>query len=437
MNSTTPVVIGAKGQTVCRPPTWTDVLAFYAFNYGLHVFTMLSAPGSTPLNDLVTAVLALFMPFTGILTALRVIFNRWERGTLDDLHTAHRAGALCMAVLPVDAKNASRLEQHSLGPNRALTAYISSYILDPRATHVHGQYPPTNLPTSPLPDYGNETPPPVLCQLLRVPKTFTISPPRNSGSTPLRLTYNYSILKGVAGIIQVVNGSLGLYRASQRQFSKFGYASYSLTVIPYILMSFLNLLATISEPQYPSMFLVIYRGVEQQSQVPIDISATAPTTGLQSTDGTAPERSEITPSVSSHQSADPAKAADELEAHIIGAVGEAYGDLSTPSAAPAGRTSRWGVSIGGFCCLALTYVIILLLTGFSAGQSTQSQRAWLMSWLVCSQVHGLLFYVDCRGARSGSGWKRLRYSLMAGSTAVGGFVVVAGMIMQDEVCSVI
>lgn len=91
------VIFGKKGQTVCIPTTWTDIAKFFAFNYGLHVFTVISAPGSGGIQTVITCIFALLMPFTGVLTALEVIF-RWRPKRLDDLHTAHRAGALCMLV---------------------------------------------------------------------------------------------------------------------------------------------------------------------------------------------------------------------------------------------------------------------------------------------------------------------------------------------------
>lgn len=108
MDSPPTVIIGTKGEMVCWPATFADIARFFAFNYGLHVFTMISAPGSGVINNIVTAIITLFMPFSGILLALRVISDRFKRGFLDDLHTAHRAGALCMAVphLPISARAA-------------------------------------------------------------------------------------------------------------------------------------------------------------------------------------------------------------------------------------------------------------------------------------------------------------------------------------------
>lgn len=131
---------------------------------------------------------------------------------------------------------------------------------------------------------------------------FHRPPSRNSGSTPLRLTYNFNILQGVAGTIQILAGSFGLYRVSQRQLRRFGYASYSLTDVPYILMSIINVMATFCEPQYPSMFIVTYRGMPLTGTIP-----------QESQDGSA--------SVNTQTSTSAAPASFPLEAHVVGSVG--------------------------------------------------------------------------------------------------------------------
>lgn len=221
--------------------------------------------------------------------------------------------------------------------------------------------------------------------MFRVPQSFTVNPPKDSGGMPFRPAYNYSILKGVAGIIQILSGSFGLYRVSQRQLSKFGYASYSFTVVPYVLMSLINLVATLCEPQYPSMFLVMYPGFEPPP--PVDDILPIP--------AVRPQSSDVIAIVKSEPSAGPATASDPLEAQVIGAVGEAFGDLTQLDAQPEplrdikSRFLFICVVLVGLCCIAAPNIVLLLLTGFRDGQSTRSQRAWLMAWLVFGQVYGM------------------------------------------------
>lgn len=133
------------------------------------------------------------------------------------------------------------------------------------------------------------------------------------------LSCNYSILQAVAAILQIVYGSLELYEASKRQIPKFGYAAYSLTVIPYVIMSLTNLLATLCEPQYPALFLVLYRGEQRPSEE-------------ESADNGTPkvEDSSRSPGV-----------LEEPQPNIVGAVGEAYGDLNDrPEVSPSPEPQR-------------------------------------------------------------------------------------------------
>lgn len=188
-----------------------------------------------------------------------------------------------------------------------------------KSTEVHGQFPdgPTRSPTETPADGNESNPPKSKWRLVVVPKTFTVHTLAEAGSTPLALSCNYSILQAVAAILQIIYGSLELYDASKQQIPKYGYAAYSLTVIPYVVMSLTNLLATLCEPQYPSLFLVLYRGQKRQSEVSVDgatIQEQKPTNAIEVEDG--------------HSSAVALMGLEEPEPNIIGAIGEAYGDLA-------------------------------------------------------------------------------------------------------------
>ncbi|KAI5848769.1 hypothetical protein DFP73DRAFT_592396 [Morchella snyderi] len=76
----------------------------------------------------------------------------------------------------------------------------------------------------------------------------------------LNICYNHSIIKIVAAIFQTLYGSYELFRARESQLERYGFAAYSLSVIPYIMMSLINLLAALIEPEYPMMYLVYYGG---------------------------------------------------------------------------------------------------------------------------------------------------------------------------------
>lgn len=234
---------------------------------------------------------------------------------------------------------------------------------------VHGQYPVrgrkrpqwmAKLGFPGAPDTISNDPITQKYSLARVPGSFTVRPLQESGTSQLQLSSNYSILKPVAALIQVIYGSFEIYRASRQQLGKFGYAAYSLSVIPYIIMSVVNLLASMCEPQYPSMFLVYYRGVERGStdgKVKDSPDMLAQLPGVEqhiiSKDKDSPDILERLPAVEQHvvgEVRDPHDIRAQLpgvEQHVVGAVGVAYGEVSKSPEEPGEEprpTERLGFS---------------------------------------------------------------------------------------------
>lgn len=132
---------------------------------------------------------------------------------------------------------------------------------------------------------------------------------RPAGVTQLSLACNYSAVKVVSAIIQILYACFELYKARGDQLDRYGYAAYSLTIIPYISMSLMNLLASLWVPQYPSRFLVYYRGSN-------------PTARLR-------DQGEIHPDWSDESLWLNGRGQEwkSVEAGITSAVGVAYGDL--------------------------------------------------------------------------------------------------------------
>lgn len=92
--------------------------------------------------------------------------------------------------------------------------------------------------------------------LITVPPNLIVAPPLTRVAPTLDLAYNYNIVGILAAIAQIAYASFQLAESSGPQIEKFGYAAYQLTVIPYTIMSVLNLLASLCEPEFPAMFLV-------------------------------------------------------------------------------------------------------------------------------------------------------------------------------------
>lgn len=91
--------------------------------------------------------------------------------------------------------------------------------------------------------------------------------------------------------------------------------------------------------------------------------------------------------------------------------------------------------------LAGPYIIVQLLTGFKKAESTTSQRAWVMIWMVFSQLMSLTppFLPGDLDKRRVDPVRRhfqmLFGAVIFSSAAVGGFVVVIQMMRNDQVCT--
>lgn len=69
------------------------------------------------------------------------------------------------------------------------------------------------------------------------------------------LPSNHSLIKPLLSIIQITYGSFEIYRTRWDQLTNYGYGAYYLICIPYIIMSFVNLVAALVCPEYPCVFL--------------------------------------------------------------------------------------------------------------------------------------------------------------------------------------
>ncbi len=89
---------------------------------------------------------------------------------------------------------------------------------------------------------------------------------------------------------------------------------------------------------------------------------------------------------------------------------------------------------------ATPYIAMKLLTNFENGESSKSQRSWLMAWLALSQFLGpsgyLMYTFPQLGFMDGF-WMSfyILYAIVVFSVgSIGGLVVVGKMIVDDQVC---
>ena len=72
----------------------------------------------------------------------------------------------------------------------------------------------------------------------------------------LDISYSYTFTKSAIAVAQLIYASVTLYRARGDQIDQYGYAAFGLTVTPYIIMSFLNLVGQIATADYPTLYVV-------------------------------------------------------------------------------------------------------------------------------------------------------------------------------------
>ncbi|KAI5839939.1 hypothetical protein DFP73DRAFT_457642, partial [Morchella snyderi] len=290
---------------VCRRTDWVDIAKFFLLNYGLHAVTVLMEPGSTPLACFLASFTAVMLPSGGVARALGAVIRFAIWGTTD-LDVALRSGALCMLVpehlptrplqpttTPPSQRMSNDPDQISSGPpglnsseetaprepeledywKRIMNTFFPVSV---DLTQVHGEYPKDlkrRGSRRPGPEEGASAIPapttsvadsePEATSTTRSGHGRTVislqvrnSPPAPVNAVDLRISSNYSFVKTVAAIIQIIYGSLELYKIGKDQIDQNGYTTYQLTVIPYIFMSMANLIASLIGPRYPSKYLV-------------------------------------------------------------------------------------------------------------------------------------------------------------------------------------
>jgi hypothetical protein len=79
---------------------------------------------------------------------------------------------------------------------------------------------------------------------------------RHRKPTSVEIASMYNLVKAVVAIAQTVFASMTLYKTRGNQIETYGYASFGLTVLPYVLMSILNLFSQIAYAEYSTLFMV-------------------------------------------------------------------------------------------------------------------------------------------------------------------------------------
>ena len=101
-NFTVPVPNGTTNHgnpnLICTPVQWTDSFIFFFANYFAHAFTVKQLPGERLAAYVFTILIAMLYPYSGLPRGIESIIRRAIFFRSTELHTACRAGALCVVV---------------------------------------------------------------------------------------------------------------------------------------------------------------------------------------------------------------------------------------------------------------------------------------------------------------------------------------------------
>ena len=78
----------------------------------------------------------------------------------------------------------------------------------------------------------------------------------NQDVKPTRLASTHNIPRILFSLIQTVSGGYSLYKARGSQIDRYGFAAFGLTVLPYMIVSIINVIASLLSAEYETVFMV-------------------------------------------------------------------------------------------------------------------------------------------------------------------------------------
>lgn len=307
----------SDGQLYCEKTTWYGICWFFFTNYLLHALSVRSLPGENVYSSTAFKLCCLLVPYTGVRRALSLI-SRASSLTKDDLQAAARAGALCMVIRKPDWRPRDGQIVHGCqvkesaeeqAPERALAsldekdkpidvpasemsgcrASAGGAIASQKELRLNIKEPYERPEPSSFLDkisrvliltdrFHNDMPSssPVdhenikvhgLCQLAPGYGLSYISPnvkvyPRhyaqlgNQDIKPTRIASTHDIPRILFSLIQTVSGGYSLYKARGSQIDRYGFAAFGLTVLPYMIVSIINFIASLLSAEYETVYMV-------------------------------------------------------------------------------------------------------------------------------------------------------------------------------------
>lgn len=304
---------------------------------------------------------------------------------------------------------------------------------------------------------------------------------KSQQNTSTQITCSYNILKSFAAVLQAIFAGVTLFKSRGYQIDRFGYAAFGLTVVPYALMSVINLIANLFCPEYPSMYLVSNQAlVNLQDQCSLaslkDTRNKAAGQNFIQSDTSIAGLGSLVSAQAGSSAAEGQEQSDQAQIaqnddkdqalEISGNVGTLslefdraiktkldrmlsdYHNVETfnPAELTIG-TQRFILALPALLLIDVAIIgIIGWLSGFRPGSSTLTERIWIMTWLSL----GLIFIIslgDVEESRDvlnqrplkARSWKsilaEILFMIACSVPAIGGFVVVGQMIQSYGICS--
>jgi hypothetical protein len=456
-----------KRQVVCTASSWYDVVAFFLLNFVAHAATIRHYPGDNTPTQVFWTICALLLPFSGVWRACLSIADArpFEK---DPLGRAKYAGALCMSTA------------------RVLPIVRPGELVELRGCRIKGKVPPTveserfvdcivrilasdaNFNSKEVHPTTNKIhgccwtgPGGHSLHMQVVPPEFMVVSVCPTRTCKVELSCSNSMAKCATAVVQVGFACYTVYRTRSNQVEDYGYAAFGLTVIPYAIMSLLNLTANLLTPEYPTLFMVHsdYMDVANQLTNQTRYDGTVGTIVPRNAPLGNGEYDTITAKILPYPSIGVMRAAIEIPEGYVDDSGEegleveisAFGrHEKIPIVRTTQRIRNLAAIALGTIALATPYAFIAVFTRFQTGSiSTPLQRGFVMSWLVTGQVFGavmgivghsdsafMMNKVLFGGIDSATPYL-LPCFLLIVSAAVGGFVVVGLMIKQFGSCTLI
>ena len=525
-------------ESLCVPSTSIDIASFLLFNYVAHGATVVSYPGEPALNMLFHAVIAILSPTYGVIRAFNFIIRLPLLTAKNDLEVAARSGALCMLVRssswkPQKGDNIRNALIEDPSTN-VLPGYVPmySYSRPIKLTNVFFSYqrtaslsiykPPwlndmtrfwsytdtspvqaesriglrdvfglSKLPASAQPEYEFAFVPRNTKVLGLVDSTPSSSisdntplrspnPLESSVSTP-KLSSSSNLARGTVALLQLLYTSFTIYHTNGDQVNQYGFAAPGLTVLPYAVMSGLNLLASLVAPHYPKLYLVRSEVMEEAERRTglrfhyvvgrvVDESCTdsdnIANEGWSEIAGSFEDDNKVLHVIHSEKKIE---MSDRSSQRIYVPACPRFQRTDDTRASPLRRPSFFSFSrnyirlpqrpqhsehaysgLNAYEVYLIVFIsgaefiIMLALSNFSGQQSTLGQRVWIFTWIFAGSLFVAMLqpiHAIIRAHSDSGGWLSYLliyalpvYFLSYGLPAIGGFVVVSQMLKAYGIC---